>query len=478
MADIIQSCLVHNLVHDKTYDEEEVFAFEEENGMNHARKFLSVLVLAAWLALTFSTPAYAFDGRGGDKVVIEAGEVVDDDLYVGAQEFVLDGTVNGDLIVFGQTVTINGKVDGDLMTAAQTVAVNGEVTGSIRMAGSILFVGEKASIGGDIVGAGYSFEGRPGSTIGQDLVFAGGQILLAGDVTRNVQVATGGFDLRGAVGGDVQAEVGEADRGNAGPPPTLFMPHSTIAAPTVRPGLTIEAPATIAGDLKYSQSKDVNIPAGVVNGKVTRTPPTRNANAPLEETSAQKITKWGLNFVRTSITLILVGLLLLWLFPFFVRGLSDQLQAHPLPSLGWGAVAWAAFFFVLMLIVAATILGGLLFGLLTLGQLTGAVIWLGLLALVGLILMFALVTTFIAKVVFGAALGKWILLRANSPLAEHRYWPMVVGVLITVIVTALLSFPLMPGLLGWLVNFAIVLLGLGALWLWSRERMIKRAVVS
>jgi hypothetical protein len=256
------------------------------------------------------------------------------------------------------------------------------------------------------------------------------------------------------------------------------MPHSTIAAPTVRPGLTIEAPATIAGDLKYTQSKDVNIPAGVVNGKVTRTPPTRNANAPLEETSAQKITKWGLNFVRTSITLILVGLLLLWLFPFFVRGLSDQLQAHPLPSLGWGAVAWAAFFFVLMLFSAATILGGLLFGLLTLGQLTGAVIWLGLLALVGLIIMFALVTTFIAKVVFGAALGKWILLRANSPLAEHRYWPMVVGVMITVVVIALLSFPLIPGLLGWLVNFAIVLLGLGALWLWSRERMIKRAVVS
>ena len=125
----------------------------------------------------------------------------------------LDGTVNGDLIVFGQTVTINGKVDGDLMTAAQTVAVNGEVTGSIRMAGSILLVGEKASIGGDIVGAGYSLEGKPGSKIGQDLVFAGGQILLAGDVTRNVQVATGGFDLRGNVGGDVKAEVGNADQG-------------------------------------------------------------------------------------------------------------------------------------------------------------------------------------------------------------------------------------------------------------------------
>jgi len=447
--------------------------------MKNTRKFLSVFVLAALLALTFSTPAYAFDGRGGDKVVIEAGEVVNDDLYVGAQEFVLDGTVNGDLIVFGQTVTINGKVDGDLITAAQTVAVNGEVTGSIRMAGSILFVGEKARIGTDIVGAGYSFEGTQGSAIGQDLVFAGGQILLAGDVTRNVQVATGGFDLRGNVGGDVNAEVGEADRGNAGPPPTLFMPHSTIAAPNIKPGLTVESSAAVAGNLKYTQSKDVTIPAGVVDGKVTRTEPTKNSAAPREETVEQKITKWGLNFVRTSITLILIGLLLLWLFPFFVRGLSDQLQAKPLPSLGWGAVAWAAFFFALLVIIAVTIVGGLLFGLLTLGQLTGTVIWLGLLTLFGLIVGFVLVTTFVAKVVFGAALGKWIFLQAHSPLAEHRYWPMIVGVLITVVVIALLSFPLIPGFLGWLVNFAIVLLGLGALWMWSRERMmVKKAVVS
>jgi hypothetical protein len=107
------------------------------------------------------------------------------------------------------------------------------------------------------------------------------------------------------------------------------------------------------------------------------------------------------------------------------------------------------------------------------------VIWLGILTLFGLIVGFVLVTTFVAKVVFGAALGKWIFLQAHSPLAEHRYWPMVVGVLITVVVIALLSFPLIPGFLGWLVNFAIVLLGLGALWMWSRERMmVKKAVVS
>jgi sorbitol-specific phosphotransferase system component IIBC len=94
-----------------------------------------------------------------------------------------------------------------------------------------------------------------------------------------------------------------------------------------------------------------------------------------------------------------------------------------------------------------------------------------------LIIGFVLVTTFVAKVVFATALGRWILQRLNSPLAEHRYWPMVVGILITVAVIALLSFPLIFPILGWLLNFAIVLLGLGALWLWGRERMVKQTPV-
>ena len=442
--------------------------------MNQTRKFLSIFALAALFVLTFITPARAFDGRGGDKVVIGSDEVVNDDLYVSAQEFVLDGTVNGDVIALGQIMTINGTVDGDLMAAGQTVVVNGEVTGSIRMAGSVLYVGEEASIGGDIVSAGYSLEVRQGSAIGQDLVFAGAQILLAGDITRNVKVGTAAFELRGNVGGNVNAEVADADQGQGGPPPAIFMPQSTVQVPQVKPGLMIDPSVNIEGDLEYTQTKDLIFPAGVVSGKVTRiAPQASGGTAARQETTGQKVAKWALGFVRNSISLILIGLLLLWLFPTFMKGLSTQLQAKPFPSLGWGVVTWVGFFFAVLLVVGVTILGGILFGVLTLGQLTGTVIWLGLLSVFVLIVGFVLVTTFVAKVIFGAALGKWMLARANSPLAEHRYWPMVVGVLITVAVIALLSFPLIPGFLGGLLNFAVVLFGLGALWLWGRERMVK-----
>jgi len=444
--------------------------------MIKSQKFLSVLALVALLALLLASPAQAFDGRSGDKIVIASDEVVNDDLYVTAEEFTLDGTVNGDVIGIGRIITINGMVDGDVMAAGQTIVVNGTITGAIRMAGSVLMLGETASVEGDIIGAGYSLEVQEGSVVGQDIVFAGGQILLAGDVARNVQVATGAFELRGSVGGNVKADVGESDAGYAGPPPNLFMPQSSVPVPTVKSGLTIDPSAKIEGDLEYTQTRELTFPTGVVAGKITHNEPAVDEATPRPETTNEKVLKWAVNVLRTSVTLILIGLFLLWLFPAFMYSLSTKLQTAFLPSLGWGIVAYAGFFFMLLLTIVVMVLGGLLFGVLTLGGLAGTLVGLGILTLFALILSFVLITAFVAKIVFGQALGKWILANANSPLAEHRVWPMVIGVIITVAVIALLSFPLIPGFLGGLLNFVVVLFGLGALWLWARERMARRPV--
>lgn len=441
--------------------------------MNRKNRLYIVLISLALLLLIFVTPASAFDGRSGDNIVIQSDEVINDDLYVTAATFVLDGTVNGDVIATGQTLTINGTVDGDVMAAGQTIVIHGTVTGAVRMAGSVLLIDEQAEIGGDVIAAGYSLESREGSVIGQDLVFAGGQILLTGDVARNVQVGAGAFELRGAAGGDVNADVGEADAGYAGPPPSLFMPPTSVSVPAVAPGFTIDGSAKIEGNLEYTQGRELVIPTGVVAGEVTRNQPTRNTTAP-QETTAERILNWGLNALRGSITLILIGLLLLWLFPSFMQGWSQKLQTATWPSLGWGLVAYAAFFFVLLLTIAVIILGGLLFGVLTLGGVAGTIVSVGILSLLALILGFVLVTSFVAKVVFGQALGRWLLARANSPLAEHRFWPMVIGVALTVAVIALFRFPLIPGFLGGLLNVAVILFGLGALWLWTRERIARR----
>ena len=125
------------------------------------------------------------------------------------------------------------------------------------------------------------------------------------------------------------------------------------------------------------------------------------------------------------------------------------------------------------------IFGGLFFGFLTLGGVSGTIIWLGLLALIGFTILFVLVTSYLTKIVVGEVIGKWILSRTNPALAEHRVWPMAVGIVTLVFIIGLFSFPLLPiGFFGWLINFAVILCGLGALWLWGRERFAKMPVVS
>ena len=442
-------------------------------------KFLSVLSLLALLTLTFAQPALAFDGRGGDKVTIKADEVIEDDLYVTANEFVLDGTVKGDLIVFGQTITINGTVEGDLIAAGQVVIINGTVTDDARIAGAALQIGKDAVIGSDLLVGGASLEAKSGSSVEGELVFGSGQALLEGNITGDVLGGTGALELNGSFGGNVDAYVDATEDTKSSPPMSTYMTNIPISIPSVQPGLTVADSAKIAGNLKYSSTYDLPVPSGVVEGKVTRTEPEINPETQyVPPTSAQKVGTWALDMLRTVITLVLFGLLLGWLFPIFMKALPEKIKSQPWASLGWGAIAWAAFFFGLLAIVLVMIFGGLVFGLLTLGGLSGSIIWLGILALFGITILFVLVTSYLTKIVVGDMLGKWILSRVNPALAEHKVWPMVIGVTLLVLIIGLFSFPLLPiGFFGWLINFSVILCGLGALWIWGRETIQARKTV-
>ena len=140
------------------------------------KKLISVAALAVLLILLVTPAALAMDPREGENVVIGANEVVNDDLYVGATNFTLDGVVKGDVVAVGSTITINGTVEGTLLAAGQSIIINGVVKGTARVAGAAVTLGEKARIGGDLLSAGYSLETKAGSAIGGD-VHAGKQLL-------------------------------------------------------------------------------------------------------------------------------------------------------------------------------------------------------------------------------------------------------------------------------------------------------------
>ena len=429
--------------------------------MKPINKVLSVFILLALLTMSITSSAMAFDGRSGENVVIEADEVIKDDLYVGATNFTLEGTVKGDLFVSGETIVINGTVEGDLFAAGQSVVINGTVTDDVRIAGAGLQLGEKASIGGDLLGGAASMEAKKGSVVEGDFLYGGAQALLAGDVTGDAMFGAGALELRGAIGGDVTAEVGSAE--DAGAPPSSYMWQTGISVPSVAPGFTIDEKATIGGDLVYTQSKDIEIPSDAVSGKVTRKEPVADVNVQYTPpTAAEKAASWSFDLLRSIVTLVLFGLLLAWLAPKFMQSVMDKIQTTPAASLGWGVVSYAAFFFTLLVIFTAMIVGGVAFGVLTLGGISGTIVWLGILSIFALIVGFVLVTAFFTKIVVAWLGGKWIMGRINPALAEHKVWPLLVGVVIVALAVAL-------PFIGWIFGLLVMFLGLGALWLWGRD---------
>jgi cytoskeletal protein CcmA (bactofilin family) len=438
--------------------------------MSRTYKILSVFALLTIFIFAFAAPARAFDGRSGEIIVIKSDEVVEDDLYVSASEFTLDGTVKGDLLVVGGTITINGTVEGDVMAAGQTIIINGTVTDDVRIAGAALQVGENASIGSDIIAAGASLETKKGSVTSGELVVGSGQALLAGDVAGDVLAGTGSLELRGAFGGDVEAAVGDEEEAAGSPPPSMFMPDMEISMPVVAPGLTIAEGAKIKGNLKYTTANEIKVPSGVVGGKVNHILPAVTPAA-VPPTPAEKAMSWTLTLLRSIVTLIILGLLIGWFAPKFVGSLTDKVRSKPWPALGWGVVTYAAFFFALLVILLVMILGAILFGVLTLGGLSGTIVWVGIFILFTLILGFVLVTSFLTKIIVGWLGGKLILGRIKPELAEHKVWPMVIGV---IIIALLVALPYIGWLLCWLVMFT----GLGALWLWGRERIGKQPVTA
>jgi len=426
---------------------------------------ISLICLALF---TIAPTALAFESRGGDTVVIGAGEVVEDDLYVGANRFTLDGTIKGDLIVFGTTIEINGTVEGDLIAGGQSVTVRGTVTDDARIAGMALTLDSEAQVGDDVVAAGFSIEDK-GSSVGGDFIYFGYQALLAGEVAGDLTVAANGLQLSGSVGGDVKAEIGEAEEG---PPPTFFMTfmRDVPAMPSVPMGLTVDEGARIGGKLDYTSTSEWSVPAGAVAGTITRHEPEIEVEEEVVVSPARRAADWFLGHLRRLVTLLLVGLLMVWVVPGWTKRVAGALQAGPLPSLGWGVVAIAAFILALLIILIATIIVAMVLGAITLGGLAGTMVWTGILTMALLAFFFSIAVTYVTKVVVSFLGGRLILARLKPDWAEGRNWPLVVGVVLFVIITAI-------PILGWLVKLVVVLLGLGALWLLGRDVYRQRRAV-
>lgn len=417
-------------------------------------------LIAFLLGLSLTVPAQAMDWRTERVVSVGATESVQDDLYAAAATINIDGVVNGDLIAFGQTITVSGSVNGNIFAAAQTVIINGKVTGTVRAAANVIYVGEKARIERDLVGVSAAIEIRKGSVIGRDLTYAGAESTLSGAVNRNVRIASAGIQINGSIKGNLKAEVSEHEM--AATPPARFMFFSNaIDINRVSTGIEIAKDARIGGNLEYSQSKDVAFPQGTILGKVTRTAPVNFSTAPNAWHTVGR-------YAAGTLALLFIAWLILLIFP-RSSDIMAKLRERPGHSFLWGCVAFVSFIAAVIIVTLLSILLAAIFGLLTLHAVSVALVLIGILGDLALIFSFLFMVVFGANIIVGMTLGEWILQKAHSPLAEHRFWPMLIGIPILMFVLMLLSLPAVPGFIVGLLKFAILLFALGALWLHCKQ---------
>lgn len=414
------------------------------------RWFIAVGVLAVLALVLSATPARAANTRDGDNVVIGRDEVIAGDLYAAGSTVTVDGTINGDLVAIAGQVTINGTVTGDVLAGGQGVVINGIVNDDVRAAGQAVQLGPNARIGGNIAVGALSLETQANSVVSGDALIGVFQALLVGAINQDV---TGGMDraeLRGVVGGNVDIDVS----GNTNTP-VMFSPAGQMPIPTVRPGLLVAESAQIGGKLAYRSTTTATVLPKVAGGVTFDQVPVSQAPEP------QPIVP-GLMYLQRLAGLVLAGLLLFWLLPRWTRKLADTVETRPLPSLGWGLVAFFAFLAAVFGVFFVMIVLAVFFGYLTLGGIVGMIISIGLLLGASLIVGYVAFVAYIAQGIVAFAVGRLLLRTVQPAWNERPFVPLIVGLLLYVAISA------MP-FLGGFVSLLVVLLGLGAVWQWARS---------
>jgi len=304
---------------------------------------------------------------GGD-VVVGPNQTVTDDVSAATGDVIVRGTVEGDVTAAAGSVRITGEVTDDVSAAAGSITVDGHVGGTVEAAAGSITVGPDATIDGD------------------------------------VEAAAGSVSIAGAVDGDV------------------------AGTETVR----LEDGAVVGGDVRYGESLD-RAAGATVDGSVVH-----------ESTHGWEFGVVGLDggfedavwfvpsalvSVVTGLTGLVVGALLLVLFPEFTAALVGTVTDEPVRAAAAGVATLVAVPAVLIA-VAMTIVG------IPLALAGGAVftlaVWIGL--------------------IYGEFLvGTRVLAAAD---VESRWAALALGVL------GVETLSLIP-VAGGLLRLAVVLLGLG-----------------
>ncbi|WP_222915562.1 polymer-forming cytoskeletal protein [Natrinema sp. SYSU A 869] len=320
------------------------------------------------------------------------------------------------LVVVTGTVPVTVAAQTDGQTGGTVVVEEGETVDSLDAFGGSVVV--RGTVTSDVSAVGGDVRIERTGEVGGDLEAAGGSVTIAGTAGGDVNVGAGSLTITetGTVGNTLTAGVGSATIDGT------VEGDAEIGAETIRLGES----ASIAGDLRYDGDLEGNTDA--VAGDIVEDSSLGIDVAP----TIQPFASWLFTAYVLAVNLLL-GAVLLALFPRFSDGVADRVASGPLRS---GLVGLLVFVGIPILLIALAItvvgiplsfVGGFVFALL---------LWIG--------------------IIYGRfAVAMWILSLVGL---GNRWLALVVGL----VAGAALSRLPVP-IVGEAINLLVLLLGLGAL---------------
>jgi cytoskeletal protein CcmA (bactofilin family) len=414
-----------------------------------SRALVVLLILMGGIFSIFS-PAQAQGISISVDDSIASGEVLENDALLAGTTVRVDGDVVGDVFAAGTLVEVNGNVDGSLFAVGQNVVLNGEVGGTVYVAAVTLDLGPDAETANNVYFIGASLSTEEGATISRDLVVASMGANLSGEIGRNTVGMIGPWELF-----------------------KWFM--DLIGRPVFEPGTS----SGLAGSSTRVESRPVQfagffpqlgalLPAQAPGSDAGEVGKVINAAQPAQSSTGvdtELVTGYLRGILEEFITLLIFGLLGIWLFASFLKRSGEKLEAKPLQSTGFGLlglVISVALIGVVILVAVLILMLGVGLGALGLWDLAWAVWGVGFSSLGLASWLSLLFVSYGTKVIVIFLVGTLILRRLAPDSLKYKILPLLLGLVIYVLLAWLPYF-------GWVVAVVVNAVGLGAAWLAYRD---------
>lgn len=427
---------------------------------NRLTRILFVIVILMGGVFSLVSPARAQGIEVTFEDSVAAGQVVDNDAILAGTTVTIDGTVNGDALAVGSLVEVNGDVAGSLVVIGQNVVINGAVDGTVYVTAVTLDLGEEAALSRNIYYLGASLATAEGSTIDRDLVLVSMGANLSGDIGRNTVGIIGPWELFKLFMDLIGRPVFEPQTGLE----TSDTPYRVQNQPVVLSGFL----PSVSSIALTSPEEASSVGASLTPASITQPDLAAQSDSYVD---SEKVMEWLQWIVEEFITLLLFGLLGIWLFSSFLKRSAEKIETKPLQSTGiglLGLVISVAMIGVVILVAFLILMLGIGLGALNFWDLAWAVWGVGFTSLGLAFWLSLLFVSYGTKVIVAFLVGSIILKRLAPSSLQYKILPLLLGLLVYVLLAWLPYF-------GWVIAVLVNAIGLGAAWLAFRDRNPERS---